>query len=136
MEDINYTPEFVRQFEQHMLSGGRRRWVLYALHGSQDRIAGLTEVLWSPARPQILEQGFTGVRPDFRNHGLGHWIKAAMLDKVLRELPEAKVIRAGNATSNAPMLKINQALGFKLRVSWTIWQVETDSVEKYLDART
>ncbi len=48
------------------------------------------------------------------------------------ELPQAEVIRTGNASSNAPMLKINRELGFKPFSSRPIWQVETETAAKYL----
>ncbi len=70
--------------------------------------------------------------PDYRKRGLSRWLKAAMLTKILRELPEARVIRTGNANSNVPMLKINNELGFKPFISRPAWQVETETVEKYL----
>jgi mycothiol synthase len=135
VEDTRFTPELVRQFEGHQLSGGNRRWVLCLADARVGSLVGLTEVFWSPNRPAILLQGFTGVMPDHRSKGLGRWLKAAMLEKILREHPEVEVIRAGNANSNAPMLKINRALGFKPFISWTVWQVETETVEKYLAAR-
>jgi GNAT superfamily N-acetyltransferase len=105
---------------------------MYAIHRPDDRVAGMTEVAWSPARPGIVEQWGTGVWPAYRNRGLGRWLKAAMLTKILRELPEARLIRTGNANSNAPMLKINHELGFKPFMSRPDWQVETQTVEKYL----
>ena len=51
--------------------------------------------------------------PKYRGHGLGKWLKAAMLEKVLAERPAVKFVRTGNADENVPMLKINHALGFK-----------------------
>jgi GNAT superfamily N-acetyltransferase len=96
----------------------------------------MTEVTWSPNRPGILEQGFTGVSPEFRNKGLGCWLKAAMLDKILSRLREVRIVRVNNAKSNAPMLKINRALGFRPYLASAIWQVELDSVQKYLAARS
>lgn len=136
LEDINYTADTVRQFDDVQRAGGDQRWTLCLMNRKDDRLAAITEVFWNPNRPAILWQGFTGVMPEYRNRGLGRWLKASMLTKVLRERPQVIVIRAGNADSNAPMLKINRALGFKPYVAWAIWQVELNSVEKYLASST
>lgn len=135
MEDVNYTPELMRQFEAKQRAGGDQRWTLYALHRADGLLAGITEVFWNPNRPRLLWQGFTGVMPAFRNRGLGRWLKATMLTRILRERPEVQVIRAGNASSNEPMLKINRALGFKPLLVWATWQVELERVEQYLASR-
>ncbi len=135
VEDANFTPDIVRQFESAALAGGEERWSLYVTDRARDRIVGLTEVLWHPDRPMILRQMFTAVLPEYRGRGLGRWLKAEMLSRVLRERPQVELIRTGNANSNAPMLKINMEMGFKPYISWTIWQVERKTVEKYLAAR-
>lgn len=99
------------------------------------RIAGFTGVGWQPNRPQILYQYGTAVFPEYQNRGLGRWLKAAMLEKVLRDLPQVRYVRTGNADMNAPMLKINQELGFKPYRSNYDWQVETEKVLEYLRTR-
>ncbi len=132
MEDVIYTADILRQFESKMLAGGQQRWVLFVADRTNDRLAGLTEVFWNPERPAILVQGFTGILPPYRGQGLGRWLKAEMLTRVLRERPQVQVIRTGNATSNAPMLKINLELGFQPFASWTVWQAETTAIETYL----
>jgi len=136
MEDINYSADMLRQFDAVQRAGGDLRWTLYLVARKDNRLAAVSEVYWNPNRPAILWQGFTGVMPEYRNRGLGHWLKAAMLMKILRERPEVQVIRSGNASSNAPMLKINRALGFKEYVAWAIWQVGLDAVDRYLSSRT
>lgn len=132
LEDMNFTPDIMRQMERNMAARGAARWTLYVLHRASDRLVGLTEVFWHPDRPAILEQAFTAVRPPYRNLGLGRWLKAAMLTKILSERPEVRVVRSNNANSNAPMLKINDELGFKPYIDWVTWQVETDAVARYL----
>jgi len=98
------------------------------------RLAGITEVAWHPNRPEILQQRGTGVLAEYQNLGLGRWLKAAMLEKVLNERPQVRRVRTGNADSNAPMLKINTELGFRPYISHQIWQIELAQVQAYLDS--
>ena len=132
MEDMHFTPEHLRQMEQQMLAGGGERWTLAVREAATGKFAGFTEVVWNPSRPEIVNQGGTGVFPEYRGCGLGRRLKAAMLDKVLRERPTAKFVRTGNADSNGPMLRINHELGFRPYLSRTEWQVETSKVLAYL----
>lgn len=136
MEDQKFTPELMRQMEQSMFARGDRRWTIYLTDKANGKIVGLTEVFWNPNRPMILNQGFTGIYPAYRSKGLGKWLKAEMMNKLLKERPEVEFVRTGNANSNAPMLKINVEMGFKPYIANTIWQVETEKVEKYLSERT
>ncbi len=57
-----------------------------------------------------------------------------MLDRVLRERPQVRFVRTGNADSNAAMLRINHQLGFKPYIAHCVWQVETDKVLDYLNS--
>ncbi len=128
------TPENLRSIEQFQQARGIQRWTLYLTEEATGRYAGFTEVMWNPNRPMILEQGFTGVDPAFRGRGLGRWLKAAMIEKVLAERPEVVFVRTGNANQNAPMLKINTEMGFKPYQAQTLWQIETQKVVDYLSA--
>jgi RimJ/RimL family protein N-acetyltransferase len=135
MEDWRVTPEHLRQMEKQNRARGTTRWTLYAREKSTRKFAGFTEVFWNSNRPQILNQGATGVFPHYRGKGVGRWLKAAMLDKVLRDRPHVRFIRTGNADSNAAMLEINNQLGFKPYISRCVWQVEREKVEAYLGER-
>lgn len=132
VDDFNMTPERLRQQERSFFSRGMERWTMAVREKATGKFAGFTEVVWNRNRPQILEQHGTGVFPQYRNHGLGRWLKAAMLDRVLRERPQVRFVRTGNADSNAAMLKINHELGFKPSFSVCMWQVEIDKVFEYL----
>ena len=76
-------------------------------------ISGITDMNFAPYWPQVIDQGFTGVRPDARGRGLGKWLKAAMLLHVRKIYPDLKTVITGNAASNDPMLAINKKMGFK-----------------------
>jgi GNAT superfamily N-acetyltransferase len=132
MEDYNFTAEQMRERVRSNLVRGREPWTMYVREKKSGKLVGFTEVFWNPNRAMILDQAGTGVLPEYRNYGLGRWLKAAMLDKVLRERPQVKFVRTGNADSNAPMLKINHELGFKPYLSQCMWQVEVEKAYKYV----
>jgi GNAT superfamily N-acetyltransferase len=134
IEDMHMTPEQLRQMETNLFARGSQRWTFYLVDRASGKFAGYTETVWNPNRPEILRQDMTGVFPQYRNKGLGRWLKAAMLDKVLKERPQVKYVRTGNADSNAAMLKINNALGFKPYTADALWQVELQKVLEYLGA--
>ena len=124
-EDVHFTPEQVRHMQAQILSTGGDHWTLYVRDRATGALAGFTDVVWNPNRPELLQQGNTGVFPQYRHRGLGRWLKAAMLDKTLRERPQVRYVRTHNADSNAAMLRINHELGFKPYSSSAMWQVET-----------
>lgn len=132
VEDFHLTPEQVRQWEQTMTARGTERWTLYVVEEATGSLAGYTAVFWNANRPHLLYQGDTGVFPEYRNRGLGRWLKAAMIEKVLRDRPQVQFVRTSNADSNAAMLKINQEMGFRPYFAHTIWQVETQQAAAYL----
>lgn len=132
LEDVHWTKEQLRQIEASLAEEKTERWTIYVREKKTGNLAGYTEVFWSPFEPETLYQGDTGVFPEYRGRGLGKWLKAAMLEKVLRDRPQVKRVRTGNATSNAPMLKINYELGFRPYKQWTTWQVELEKVLEYL----
>ena len=135
IEDMHTTPEQIRESETNIFARGSQRWTIYLTDRSSGDFAGYTETVWNPNRPEILRQDMTGIFPQYRNKGLGRWLKAAMLDKVLKERPEVKFVRTGNADSNAAMLKINTELGFKPYMADTLWQVDVQKVIDYLHSR-
>jgi len=55
-----------------------------------------------------------------------------MLKRIRKEFPDITTILTGNATSNAPMLAINDRLGFKVHQEIYGVQLETEKIGKYL----
>jgi GNAT superfamily N-acetyltransferase len=124
----------LRKAEAAMATRDRRRWTAYARERATSRFAGFTELTWLPRAPELLEQGNTGVFPELRGRGLGLRLKAAMLERVLRELPRARFVRTSNADVNASMLAINHALGFAPYQERTVWQAPLERIEAWLAA--
>jgi mycothiol synthase len=127
LEDFHMTPELLRQQEAIRKAGNGESLTAVVRHSSGE-LVGLSELGWNNSRASIVSQGGTGVNPEHRNHGLGRWLKAANLKRLLEVNPEAKFVRTGNADSNAAMLKINFELGFKPYVASIAWQADVASV--------
>jgi GNAT superfamily N-acetyltransferase len=134
-EDMKITPEQYREMTREVEAIGVEIWSLFARHDASGVLAGFTDVSWVPAQPDTVDQGNTAVRPEHRGHALGKWLKATMLQRILDERPQAIDIRTGNADSNEAMLGINRELGFQPYRASTTWQVTTEQVHRYLDAR-
>ncbi len=134
MEDFHFTPEMLRQLEENTFGPGGKRLTAYVRETTTGQFAGFTEITYHPNRPRILNQGGTGVFPAFRNLGLGRWLKAATIKRVLETLLDARFVRTGNANTNAAMLGINVALGFKPYYVHTDWQADTAKVLERLGA--
>lgn len=133
VEDSKVTPAQMREYERARMECKVERTVLAVRETATGMLAGLTVLYWDPAVPHLYFQGDTGVWPKYRNLGLGRWLKAAMLDRALGERPGVKFVRTYNAGSNAPMLKINHELGFRLYRQSTTWQIGIEKIDAYLE---
>jgi GNAT superfamily N-acetyltransferase len=133
LDDLEYVEERItpeQQVEQDAitLASGNTWFVAAAIDTATGAIAGYTVVFLTPSSPELAHQGDTGVWPEHRDRGLGRWLKAAMLRKILDEWPAVRWITTWNAGSNEPMLAINVALGFEVMEWWGEWQVPTATV--------
>lgn len=121
--DQRFTEAQLRDRETWLRQAGLEWWVIVAIHEATGDGAGFTEVTYDPRVSHAIQQGGTGVTPSHRGHRIGLWMKAVMLDRILRERTKAKFIRTGNANENAPMLSINTEIGFRHAWSNTLWQL-------------
>jgi mycothiol synthase len=129
--DIVITPEQFREWYARMdITGEQMHTVM--VREPDGLISGVTDTLWAPFHRTIVYQQFTGVRPDARGRGLGKWIKAAMLLHVRELYPDLQWVSTDNAGSNAPMLKINRAMGFKAYRNGKYYQVTRDELAQTL----
>jgi GNAT superfamily N-acetyltransferase len=136
INDERMTPERLRIMETARAGAGVPWWTICAVHVETGALVGFSQLYFSGWRRATAKQGDTGVDPAHRNRGLGRWIKAAMLLRLLVERPEVSAVDTWNAGSNEPMLAINHALGFRrVRVSGN-WQGDLDVVRKHLRERS
>jgi GNAT superfamily N-acetyltransferase len=136
MNDFTFTAEMAREFERQDAAKGNEAWTLVARRRDDGTWAGFHDVHYRPSVPTVVWVGATGVRPEHRGSALGKWLKAAMTLRVIDERPQAGEIRTGNADSNAAMLGINHAMGYRPFMAWTVWELPVDAAEAWLRVRT
>lgn len=135
-EDEVTTPEMIKEWEAEWKRSGLTWWNVCAVEEATGVIAGFTTLYFSKWRDDIAFQGNTGVDPAHRNKGLGRWVKATNLLKLIEERPSIEKVDTWNAGSNDAMLGINHALGFTAIEQWGNFQGDTEQIAKALAARS
>ena len=106
-----YTPISLDQYRRFFFEGENflpNSWFL-AKVGSQ--YVGVSSGAREPAQPQVLQQHFTGVRPEFRRRKIAQALKMMLID-FARQNGYAR-IETSNDSVNVPMWSLNQGLGFQ-----------------------
>lgn len=129
------TAEQVHAFVAREHALGRDWWTLIARHRATGDPVGYTEMFFPHENPKLGSQGATAVSGAHRGHALGRWLKATMLERLLREKPDITSIRTFNADSNDPMLAINFAMGFKNLHAGLRWKIDRADAETWLEKR-
>lgn len=96
-------------------------------------ISGMTEIYFSKFIKKMLAQNLTTVRREDRGRKLGKWLKASLLLHAKTRYPNHIGIITANAIINAPMLAINNKLGYKPTNQYVHWQISLTELEEYLN---
>lgn len=129
--EMGITPEKLRKIHEQAQDRGDIR-VTRITRESDGTISGLTEIVYNSQRPHLARQDLTGVQSQYRGRGLGKWLKADMLLYIRETYPDVEYINTGNANSNAPMLSINERMGFKLYKHSAFYKLQIEEAMKHL----
>lgn len=121
------TPEKRRVHEKETRDKGCK-WFTKITREPNGDISGTTEIFYIPDQPHKAHQMLTGVHENYRGKGLGKWLKANMLLHIRDHYPDVKTIITGNADSNAPMLSINERIGFKRYLGEIVYKYSVQQV--------
>ncbi|MBY9000457.1 MAG: hypothetical protein KGD64_06050 [Candidatus Heimdallarchaeota archaeon] len=134
--EFDYIPEPTTPFTRRESEDNFRKtgyeWFTLATREKNGEISGLTEILYSKSRPHRVDQELTGVKDKYRGRGLGKWLKAEMTMFIKNKFPEAEFIATGNADMNAPMISINERMGFKRVLTEKCYTIKLDKLEHEL----
>ena len=131
--DVVITPEtLAEQAERLSLGGGRV--ISFVVREADGRLTGITEMALWEEQPEHARQWLTAVHQSVQGNGIGRWIKAEMLLHLRHNHPRVRWVLTGNASSNAPMLKINTELGFETYKVATTYQMPFAEFEKAVSA--
>jgi predicted N-acetyltransferase YhbS len=107
------TPAVYREQIRHRTASGRK---IYETVAVQDgRVVAQTTMSAPPPGEEMphLNQWGTYVHRDHRGHRLGLAVKAANLRAVQQAHPERTLVSTTNSPANAPMVAINELMGFR-----------------------
>jgi GNAT superfamily N-acetyltransferase len=107
---------------------GARFLIAVAQHIASGRLVACTELAIGAESPGQAWQMLTVVEPAHRGHRLGLAIKLANLAFLEERAPQARVIVTGNASVNAPMIAVNDMMGFEVASEGNFWQKDLGPV--------
>jgi mycothiol synthase len=109
--DGSYTPMPFDQFRQFFFEGDNALPDAWFLARAGDRYVGISQGAREPARPEVLQQNFTGTLPDYRRKKIALALKLMIIDYAQRN--GYARIETSNDSLNEPMWMLNQGLGFR-----------------------
>ena len=106
---------------------GARFLVAVAQHIASGRLVACTELTIAPDAPRQAWQMPPIMHPEHRGHRLGLAIKLANIDVLAKQAPDVRVVITGNAAVNAPMITVNDMMGFEVVGEGQFWQKRLDA---------
>ncbi|SNT61837.1 Acetyltransferase (GNAT) family protein [Asanoa hainanensis] len=113
----------LREFEAARERRGRRTYTTAARHDASGKLVAITAIELNDAPDWHAFQQITLVDSDHRGHRLGALVKVENLRAVLAAEPALRAIDTWNASVNAHMVAINEAIGFRPVDEWHSWQI-------------
>ena len=113
LEKETWTPERVREHEDRAERIGRVQVIAVAV-APDGHLCGFSDLRINRHDPRHASVGTTLVQPGHRGHRLGLALKLASHRRLRELFPECAYIETGNAGVNAPMNRVNQAMGYRV----------------------
>lgn len=113
-----YTSEVLRDAEAKLIARNMQLRITVVLDAG-GAVVGVTGLEVGQDSGALAWTGNTAVLPAHRGRGLARWLKAESLLALMAERPDVSTVRTSNDVTNAGMLAVNRAVGFKTVSTWT-----------------
>ncbi|GAA0401054.1 N-acetyltransferase [Acrocarpospora corrugata] len=123
IEPARWNAARIRAFEAGWRRGEQIAYTTVARHRATGRAVGLTRLIVDHTRDGWARQTDTAVLRDHRGHGLGLQMKYANTLWFHEREPTTTRIVTWNALTNAPMIAINERMGYTVMDVQTEWQL-------------
>ena len=115
LEEGRWTPAELAAQDEELCDQGRTRVTTLASDGTGTVVAYSCAVIGPPdLAERSVDQAGTIVHPAHRGHRLGLAVKCALTRAIQAHFPDREYVRTQNAETNAPMVAINEAMGFRI----------------------
>jgi GNAT superfamily N-acetyltransferase len=126
LEEERWDEGRLRAIEAGLAAENRAKVTTAARHDGTGRLVGFTEVVVPLGAPESSWQHDTLVMREHRGHGLGLAMKVANLWAVQERHPRVRAIFTWNAAENAPMIRVNDEMGFAVVAHAVHWVRKID----------
>jgi GNAT superfamily N-acetyltransferase len=121
-EEEVWNADRISENDEMLMERQARKLAAVAQHIPSGRLVAFTELLVADDTPKESWQLATLVHPEHRGHRLGLAVKLANLDFLAERAPDVRLIVTGNASENAPMIAVNDMMGFEVVGTGMFWQ--------------
>jgi GNAT superfamily N-acetyltransferase len=121
---VTWNLDGVRAAAQAVAKRGDLLYTVAAIDDRDGTVAGFSELVIPGSGKGDGQHYSTGVLPEHRGHGLGGWMKAVAILQVRRRHPDLAGLLTDTANTNAPMMRINEMLGY--RPTYTTYEYQLD----------
>jgi mycothiol synthase len=125
----DWTTQRVRSYEAEIRERGCELRTVVAVHESSGAIAGLTEMELQPGRDLGIQLD-TAVLREYRGRGLGRFIKGAMMQWLLADRPQIKMVATNTDAGNVHMIRVNHQLGYVTDVAISKVQGDLETLDR------
>jgi GNAT superfamily N-acetyltransferase len=128
MGDLTFTEELFdlkRLQDIEAAAAGRQDEVyrIWARHRGSGAVGGHTLVATNRLQPGLGRQGDTAVSRHHRGHRLGLLLKIAMMRWLAEVEPQLEVIETWNQADNDYMIRVNEAIGYRLNRVFAMYEL-------------